>query len=117
MLKDMMRACVLDHKGSLEEHLPLVEFANNNSYHASIQMAPYEALYGRPCRSPICWTEVGESSITGLDLIKDTSKKVSLIRQRLLTDQSRQKSYADVRRRPLEFEVGDHVFLKVMPKR
>ena len=80
-------------------------------------MAPYEALYGRPCRSPICWTEVGESSITGPDLIRDTSKKVSLIRQRLLTAQSWQKSYADVRRRPLEFEVGDHVFLKVMPER
>ena len=80
-------------------------------------MTPYEALYGRPYRSPICWTEVGESSITGPDLIKDTSEKVSLIRQRLLTAQSRQNSYADVRRRPLEFEVGDHVFLKVMPKR
>ena len=81
-------------------------------------MAPYEALYGRPCRSPICWTEVGESSITGSDLIRDTSEKVSLIRQRLLMAMSRQKSYADVRRRPLEFEVGDHVFLKkLMPKR
>ena len=110
-------ACVLDHKGSWEEHLPLVEFAYNNSYQASIQMAPYEALYGRPCRSPLCWTEVGESCITGPDLIRDTSEKVSLIRQRLLMAQSRQKSYADVRRRPLEFEVGDHVFLKEMPKR
>ena len=80
-------------------------------------MAPYEALYGRPCRSPLCWTEVGESSITGPDLIRDTSEKVSLIRQSLLMAQSRQKSYADVRSRPLEFEVGDHVFLKVMPKR
>ena len=80
-------------------------------------MAPYEALYGRPCRSPLCWTEVGESSITGPDLIRDTFEKVSLIRQRLLMAQSLQKSYADVRRRPLEFEVGDHVFLKVMPKR
>ena len=80
-------------------------------------MAPYEALYGRPCRSPLCWTEVGESSITRPNLIRNTSEKVSLIRQRLLTAQSRQKSYADVRRRLLEFEVGDHVFLKVMPKR
>ena len=80
-------------------------------------MAPYEALYERPCRSPLCWTEVGESSITDPDLIRDTSEKVSMIRHRLLTAQSRQKSYADVRRRPLEFEVGDHVFLKVMPKR
>ena len=109
VLEHMLRACVLDHKGSWEEHLPLVEFAYNNSYQESIRIAPYEALYGRPCRSPICWTEVGESSITGPDLIRDTSEKVSLIRQRLLTAQSRQKSYADVRRWPLEFEVGDHV--------
>ena len=80
-------------------------------------MAPYGALYGRPCRSPICWTKVGESYIIGPDLIRDSFEKVSLIRQRLLTAQIRQKSYADVRRRPLELEVGDHVFLKVMPKR
>ena len=117
MLEDMLRACVLDHKGSWEEHLPLVEFAYNNSYQASVQMAPYEALYGRPCRSPLCLTEVEESSITGPDLIRDTFEKVSLIRQCLLMAQSRQKSYADVRRRPLEFEVGDHIFLKVMPRR
>ena len=117
MLEDMLRACALGHKGIWEEHLPLVEFSYSNSYQASIQMAPYGALYGRPCRSSICWTEVGESSIIGPDLISDTSEKVSLIRKRLLTAQSRQKSYADVRRRPLEFEVGDHVFLKMMPKR
>ena len=80
-------------------------------------MAPYEALYGRPCRLPLCWTKAGESSITGPDLIRDTVEKVSLIRQHLLTAQGRQKSYADVRRRPLEFEVGDHVSLKVIPKR
>ena len=80
-------------------------------------MAPYEALYRRPCRSLLCWTEVGESSITGPYMIRDTSEKVGLIRQRLLMAQSRQESYADVQRRPLEFEVGDHVFLKVMPKR
>ena len=117
ILEDMLRACVLDLKGSWDEHLPLVEFTYNNSYQASIQMAPYEALYGRPCRSPICWTEVEESSITGLDLIRNTSDKVGMIRKRLLTAQSRQKSYADVRRRPLEFKAGDHFFLKVMPKR
>ena len=80
-------------------------------------MAPYEALYGRSCRSPLCWSKVGENSITDPNLIRDTSENVSLIRQRLLTAQSRQKSYADVRRRPLEFKIGDHVFLKVMPKR
>ena len=117
VLEDMLRACVLDLKGSWEEHLPLVEFAYNNSYQTSIQMAPYEALYGKSCRSPICWTEVGESSITGPNLIKDTSTKVGLIQKRLLTAQSQQKSYANKRSRPLEFEVGDHVYLKVMPKR
>ena len=117
VLEDMLRACILDFKGSWEEHLPLVEFTYNNSYQARIQMAPYEALYGRPCRSPICWTEVGESSTTGPDLIQDTTEKVGMIQKRLLTAQSRQKSYADKRRRPLEFEAGDHVFLKVMPKR
>ena len=94
-----------------------MDFSYNNSYQVSIQMAPYEALYGRPCRSSLCWTQVGKSSITGPDLIRDTSEKVSFIRQHLLTAQSRQKSYADVRRRPFEFEVGDHVFLKVIPKR
>ena len=115
ILEDMLQACVLDLKGSWEEHLPLVEFAYNNSYQTSIQMAPYEALYGRS--SSICWTEVGESSVTGPDLIRNTSDKVGIIRKRLLTTQSWQKSYADVRRRPLEFKAGDHVFLKVMPKR
>ena len=89
MLEDMPRACVFDHKGSWEENFPLVEFAYNNSYHASIQMESYEALYGRPCRSLLCWTEVGESSITGPDMIRDTSEKVSLIRQCLLTALSR----------------------------
>ena len=117
VLEDMLRACVLDPKGCWEEHLPLVEFAYNNSYQGSIQMAPYEALYRRPCRSPVCWAKVGKSSITGPDLIRDTSEKVGMILQRLLTAQSRQKSYANKLRRPLEFKAGDHVFLKVMPKR
>ena len=80
-------------------------------------MTPYEALYGRPCKSLICWTEVGESSITGSDLIRDTFEKMSLIQHHLLTAPSRQKIYANVRRRPLEFEVEDHVFLKLMPRR
>ena len=80
-------------------------------------MAPSEALYGRLCRSLVCLTEVGERPFTGPDLVRDTSKKVDLIWKCLLTAQSRQKSYADRRRRPLEFKVGDHVFLKVMPKR
>ena len=116
-LEDMLRACVLDLKGIWEEHLPLVEFAYNNSYQASIQIAPYEALYGRPCRSLVCWTKVRERATTGPELIKDTFEKVDLIRKRFLMARSRQKSYVDRRRRPLEFEVGDHVFLKVMPKK
>ena len=85
----MLRACVLDHKGSWEENLPLEEFAYNNSHQASIQREPYEALYKRPCRLPICWTEVGESSITSPDLIRDTLEKVGMIQQRLLNAQSR----------------------------
>ena len=117
ILEDMLRACVLDLKGSWEEHLLLVEFAYKNSYQVSIRMAPYKALYGRPCRSPICWIEVGESSITGPDLIRDTLKKVCLIQKSLLMAQIQQKSYTNRQRRPLEFEVGDHVFLKVMPNR
>ena len=78
-LEDMLWACILDLKGSWEEHLPFMEFAFNNSYQASIQMAPYEALYGRPCRSLVCWTKVGEKSAIGLNLVKDTSEKVDLI--------------------------------------
>ena len=85
VLEDMLRACVLDHKGSWEEHLPLVEFAYKNNHQEGIHMAPYEALYRRPCRSPICWIEVRERSIIGLDLIRDTSEKVGLILKRLLT--------------------------------
>ena len=84
VLEDMLQACVLDLKGSWEEHLPLVELSYNNSYQASIQMAPYEALYGRSCRSPISSTEVGERSIIGLDLIRDTFEKVDFIWKRLL---------------------------------
>ena len=117
VLEDMLRACILELKGGWEEHFPLVEFAYNNSYQASINMAPYEALYERPYRSPIYWMEVGKRSTTGPNLIKDTSEKVDLIWKRLLMAQSRQKSCTDRRRRPLEFEAGDHVFLKVMPKR
>ena len=80
----MIRACVLDLKGGSEEYLPLVESAYNNSYQESIQMAPYEALYGRPYRSPVCWTEVGERPLTGPNLVRDTSEKVDLLQKRLL---------------------------------
>ena len=87
MLENILRAYVLDLKGSWDEHFPLVKFAYNNSYQASIQMTIYEALYRRPCRSPVCWTEVGERSTMDPELISDTSVKVDLIRKRLLTAQ------------------------------
>ena len=114
-LEDMLRACVIDFKGSWDDHLPLIEFAYNNSYHSSIQMAPYEALYGRRCRSPIGWFEVGEAGLIGPDLVHQAMEKVKVIQERLKTAHSRQKSYTDVRRRVLEFEVDDWVYLKVSP--
>ena len=84
----MLRLCVLDFKGSWEEHLPLVEFAYNNSYQASIGMAPYEALYGRKCRSPICWIEVGDKALLGPELIQVTTEKIKLVQPRIRTAQS-----------------------------
>ncbi|GKC24411.1 putative reverse transcriptase domain-containing protein, partial [Tanacetum coccineum] len=114
-LKDMLRACVIDFGSSWDRHLPLVEFSYNNSYHASIKAAPYEALYERKCRSPVCWSEVGDSQLTGLELIRDTTEKIIHIKNRLVAARSRQKSYADKRLKPLEFEVGDMVLLKVSP--
>ncbi|XP_058759538.1 uncharacterized protein LOC131632826 [Vicia villosa] len=112
-IEDMLRACILEIGGSWKDNLPLIEFAYNNSYHASIGMAPYEALYGRKCRSPLCWSEVGEKGILGPEIIQETTEKVKMIRDKMKQAQDRQKSYADKRRRPLEFDVGDHVFLKL----
>ncbi|XP_072074098.1 uncharacterized protein [Arachis hypogaea] len=114
-LEGMLKACVLDQRGSWDRYMPLVEFAYNNSFHASIGMAPYEALYGRKCQSPRCLYESVEASVLGLDLVAETTEKIKNIRERILTAQSRQKSYADQRRKPLEFEVGEHVFLRVTP--
>nr|GEX76769.1 putative reverse transcriptase domain-containing protein [Tanacetum cinerariifolium] len=114
-LEDMLRACVIDFEGSWDRHLSLVEFSYNNSYHASIKAAPIEALYRRKCRSPVSWSEVGDSQLTGPELIRETKEKIVQIKNRLLTAHSRQKSYADVRRRSLEFNVGDKVMLKVSP--
>nr|GFB52591.1 retrovirus-related Pol polyprotein from transposon 17.6 [Tanacetum cinerariifolium] len=91
-LEDMLRACVIDFRSSWDKHLPLVEFSYNNSYHASIKAAPFEALYGRKSRSPICWSEVGESQLTVLELVQETMKKIGQIKNRLLAARSRQKS-------------------------
>ncbi|GJT17520.1 reverse transcriptase domain-containing protein [Tanacetum coccineum] len=114
-LEDMFRACVIDFGGSWDVHLPLVEFSYNNSYHSSIRCAPFEALYGRKCRSPILWAEIGESSLIRPELVQETTDKVVLIKEKLKAARDRQKRYADNRRKPLEFEVGDRVMLKVSP--
>ncbi|KAA3460519.1 DNA/RNA polymerases superfamily protein [Gossypium australe] len=115
ILEDTLRGCVLDFRGSWEEFLPLAEFAYNNSYQASIKMAPYEALYGRKCRSPTCWTELSERQLLGPELVAETEDKVKLIQARLKKASDRQKSYADLKRRDIEFAVGDRVFLKISP--
>ncbi|GJV48863.1 putative reverse transcriptase domain-containing protein [Tanacetum coccineum] len=114
-LEDMLRACVIDFRKGWVNHLPLVEFSYNNSYHASIKAAPFEALYGRKCRSPVCWTEVGEAQILGPELIQETTERIVQIKQRMQAARDRQKSYADLKRKPMEFQVGDKVMLKVSP--
>ncbi|GKA71337.1 zinc finger, CCHC-type containing protein [Tanacetum coccineum] len=111
----MLRACVLDFGKGWDKHLPLVEFSYNNSYHTSIKAAPFEALYGRKCRSPICWAEVGDSQLTGPEIIHETTERIVQIKSHIQAARDRQKSYADVRRKPLEFQVGDKVMLKVSP--
>ena len=117
ILEDLLRCCALDFGGSCSEHLPLVKFSYSNSYQASIGMAPYKVLYGRPYRSPLCWAEAEESLALGPELIQETTDKVRIIRDHLRVALSRQKNYADIRRRPIEFVVGDFVVLKVTPKR
>nr|GEW38794.1 putative reverse transcriptase domain-containing protein [Tanacetum cinerariifolium] len=97
--------------------LPLFEFSYNNSYHASIKAASFEALYGRKCRSPVCWAEVRDVQHTGPEIIHETTKKIVHIRQRLQAARYQQRSYANVRRKPLEFQFGDRVMLKVSPRK
>ncbi|GJW04736.1 putative reverse transcriptase domain-containing protein [Tanacetum coccineum] len=114
-LEDMLRACVIDFGGSWNIHLLLAEFSYNNSYHSSIHCAPFEALYVRNCRSPVLWADIGDSRLIRPELVQETIDKVVVIRDRLKAARDRQKSYADNRRKPLEFQVGDHVMLKVSP--
>ena len=112
-LEDLLRTCILDHLGAWDEVLPLIEFTYNNSFHASIGMTPYEALYGRRCRTPLCWYQDGEAVLVEPELLEQTIEKVRMVRNIMQASQSRQKAYADRRRRPLEFAAGDHVFLRV----
>ncbi|GJR21531.1 putative reverse transcriptase domain-containing protein [Tanacetum coccineum] len=114
-LEDMLRACVIDFRKGWDRHLPLVEFSYNNSYHTSIKAAPFEALYDRKCRSPICWAEVGDAQLTSSEIVHETTKKIIQIKKRIQAARDRQKSYANRRRKPLEFEVEDKVMSKVSP--
>jgi len=114
-LEDMLRAYALDFKKAWDEQLVLIEFSYNNSYNAIIGMAPYGALCGGKCRTPLYWQEIDEALNIGPELIKSHQDKIRVIQERMRVAQSRQKSYADRRRRPLEFQVGDQVFLRVFP--
>nr|GEU88097.1 putative reverse transcriptase domain-containing protein [Tanacetum cinerariifolium] len=102
-LEDILRACVIDFGNGWERYLPLIEFSYNNSYHASIKASPFETFYGRKCRSPVCWAEVGDTQLTGPELIHEATEKIFQIKQRIQAACDRQKSYTDVRHKPLEF--------------
>ncbi|GKF10225.1 putative reverse transcriptase domain-containing protein [Tanacetum coccineum] len=111
----MLRACVIDFGNGWINHFPLVEFSYNNSYHTSIKAAPFEVLYGRKCRSPVCWAKVGEAQLIGPDLIQEMTEKIIQIKQRIQAARDQQKSYANLKHKPMEFQVGDRVMLKVSP--
>ncbi|GJW45541.1 putative reverse transcriptase domain-containing protein [Tanacetum coccineum] len=113
----MLRACVLDFGGIWDLHLPLVEFSYNNSYHSSVRCAPFEDLYGRKCRSPIMWVEVREGQLIGPEVVQETTEKISQINNRLKVVRDRQKSYADKRRKLLEFSVGPVAYRLRLPKK
>ncbi|WVZ80274.1 hypothetical protein U9M48_027765, partial [Paspalum notatum var. saurae] len=115
ILEDMLRACAMTYSTKWDECLPLAEFAYNNSYQKSLEMAPFEALYGRRCRTPLNWSEPGERVTFGPDLVTQAEEQVKFIHANLKRAQSRQKSYSDKRRRPLAFEKDDHVYLRVSP--
>ena len=117
ILEDMLRACVQDFGGNWDEYLSLAEFSYNNSYQASIGMAPYEAFYGRRCRSPVCWLEVGEKQLVRTDLVDKVTQQIEIVRKNMKAAQDRQKKYADHRTRPLEFVEGDLVYLRATPIR
>nr|GEX63131.1 reverse transcriptase domain-containing protein [Tanacetum cinerariifolium] len=112
-LEDMLLACVIDFGKGWDRHLPLIKFSYNNSYHTSIKAALFKAFYGHKCRSPICWAEVGDAQLTGLEIIHETTEKIIQIKKRIQVVRNRQISYVDRRRKPLDFQVGDKVMLKV----
>jgi hypothetical protein len=111
----MLRACVLEHQGSWDQNLPWAEFSYNNSYQESLKMTPFEVLYGRRCRTPLNWIELGERFIFGPDLVEEAEATIHRIQDNLRAAKSCQETYANKRRQPLEFEVGDHAYLRVSP--
>jgi hypothetical protein len=113
----MVRACVLTYGKDWEQSLPYAEFSYNNGYQASLGMSPFEALYGRKCRTPLMWSEVGERALVGPALMKEAEERVADIREKLKAAQSRQKSYADKKTREASFNPGDFAYLKVSPIR
>jgi hypothetical protein len=115
ILEDVLRACVVKHHGSWDKKLPWAEFSYKNSYQESLKMAPFEVLYGRRCRPPLNWIEPEEKVIFSANIINEAQAIVHRIQDNIRVVKSRQESYANMRRRPLEFEVGDHVYLKVSP--
>ncbi|GJY35596.1 putative reverse transcriptase domain-containing protein [Tanacetum coccineum] len=112
-LEDMLRACAINFGKGWVNHLPLVEFSYNNSYHASIKAAPFEALYDRKCRSPVCWADVRQMQLTGPKIVQETTEKIIQIKQRMQVAHDRKKSYANLKRKLMEFQVGDKVLEKV----
>ncbi|KAK2452021.1 putative mitochondrial protein [Trifolium repens] len=114
-LEDLLRACVSEGGGSWDGYLPLIEFTYNNSFHTRIGMAPFEALYGRRCRTPLCWCEAGENVVLGPEIVQQTTEKIKMIQEKMRASQSRQNSYYDKKRKNVEFKEGDHVFLRVSP--
>ena len=115
ILEDMLRSCVIDYEGSWDRHILLVEFVYNNIFQLSIGMTPFEELYERKCRTPLCLIELKEKKVIGPDLIQETEEKVKTIRERLKIATDRQKSYVDMKRKDDRYEIGDKVLLKVLP--
>jgi hypothetical protein len=114
-MEDMLRTCVMEHQGSWDKSLPWAEFSYNNSYQESLKMAQFEVLYGCRCYTPLNWIEPGEKMIFGPDLIEEAEATISCIQDNLKAVKSRQENYANKRRRPLKFDVGDHVYLRILP--
>ncbi|WVZ84282.1 hypothetical protein U9M48_031332 [Paspalum notatum var. saurae] len=117
ILEDMLRAYAIQYGTSWDKCLPYTEFSYNNSYQASLKKSPFEALYGKRCRTPLFWNQAGEKQVFGPDIVQDAEQQLRIVQENLRVAQSRQRSYADVRRRDLSFKVDDHVYLKVSPMR